>query len=70
MTRCIVTLRFLNCGPDLVHGLSGDTRRGTKQMAKLKLSKAGLAEDALKSATYHQGLCEINLLGDPSLPVR
>ena len=36
----------------------------------LAAAKAGLAEDALESATYHQGLCEINLLGDPSLPVR
>lgn len=36
----------------------------------LATAKAGLAEDAARSATYHQGLCEINLLGDPSLPVR
>jgi len=36
----------------------------------LAISKAGLAEDAAKSATYHQGMCEINLIGDPSLPVR
>lgn len=36
----------------------------------LSISKASLADDAEKSATYHQGMCEINLLGDPSLPVR
>ena len=36
----------------------------------LALSKAGLAKDAGKSATYHQGMCELNLLGDPSLPVK
>ncbi len=36
----------------------------------LAISKAGLADDAEKSATYHQGMCELNLLGDPSLPVR
>ena len=36
----------------------------------LAISKAGLADDATKSSTYHQGMCEINLLGDPSLPVR
>lgn len=36
----------------------------------LAISKAGLANDARKSATYHQGICELNLLGDPSLPVR
>ncbi|MEP4077088.1 C25 family cysteine peptidase [Haloferula sp.] len=35
----------------------------------LALAKAGLADDARKSANYHQCLCEINLLGDPSLPV-
>ena len=33
-------------------------------------SKLQLAEDAEKSATYHQGICELNLLGDPTLPVR
>ena len=33
-------------------------------------SKARLAKDAATSATYHQGICEINLLGDPSLPFR
>ncbi|MDG1073227.1 MAG: hypothetical protein P8P32_16575 [Akkermansiaceae bacterium] len=26
--------------------------------------------DARKSATYHQGICEINLLGDPTLQVK
>jgi hypothetical protein len=36
----------------------------------LALSKADLAVDARKSATYHQGICELNLLGDPTLPVR
>ncbi len=36
----------------------------------LAASKAGLAKDAEKSATYHQGMCELNLLGDPTLPVR
>lgn len=36
----------------------------------LAAAKAGLASDAVKSANYHQGLCELNLLGDPSLPVR
>lgn len=36
----------------------------------LALSKAGFAKDSEKSATYHQGICELNLLGDPSLPVR
>lgn len=36
----------------------------------LATAKAELADDAEKSATYHQGICEINLLGDPSLPVR
>jgi len=36
----------------------------------LATAKAHLAKDGKKSATYHQGLCEINLLGDPSLPVR
>lgn len=33
-------------------------------------SKASLADDAVKSATYHQGICEINFFGDPTLPVR
>lgn len=36
----------------------------------LALPKAGLSDDAKKSATYHQGICELNLLGDPTLPVR
>ncbi len=27
-------------------------------------------DDARKSATYHQGICEINLLGDPTLQVK
>jgi len=36
----------------------------------LAISKAGLADDAVKSATYHQGMCELNLLGDPSLEVK
>lgn len=36
----------------------------------LAVSKLGLAEDAEMSATYHQGICELNLLGDPSLPVQ
>ncbi len=36
----------------------------------LAISKAGLAKDAEKSATYHQGMCELNLFGDPSLPVK
>jgi len=36
----------------------------------LARSKADLAKDAIKSATYHQGMCELNLLGDPTLPVR
>lgn len=36
----------------------------------LATSKAGLASDAEKSATYHQGICELNLLGDPTLPMR
>ena len=36
----------------------------------LATAKAGLADDAVKSATYHQGICEINLLGDPTLPVQ
>ena len=36
----------------------------------LAISKAGMAKDAEKSATYHQGMCELNLFGDPSLPVR
>jgi hypothetical protein len=36
----------------------------------LALSKAGLAADSEKSATYHQGMCELNLLGDPTLQVR
>ena len=29
-----------------------------------------LVDDARKSATYHQGICEINLLGDPTLQVK
>ncbi len=36
----------------------------------LALAKKKLGEDAKKSATYHQGICEINLLGDPTLFVR
>ncbi len=36
----------------------------------LSIAKASLAADAIRSAAYHQGLCEINLLGDPTLPVR
>lgn len=36
----------------------------------LAKAKADLADDAEKSATYHQGICELNLLGDPTLPVR
>ncbi len=36
----------------------------------LSAAKASLADDAKRSATYHQGLCELNLLGDPTLPVR
>ncbi len=32
--------------------------------------KSEQAADAVKSATYHQGICELNLLGDPTLPVR
>ena len=36
----------------------------------LATAKAGLADDAVKSATYHQGICELNFLGDPTLPVR
>ena len=47
-------------------GLGG---KATTGMALAK-SKAGLADDAVKSATYHQGICEINLLGDPTLQVK
>jgi len=36
----------------------------------LAAAKKKLGEDAKKSATYHQGVCEINLLGDPSLTVK
>lgn len=36
----------------------------------LATSKSNLADDAKKSATYHQGICELNLLGDPTLKVR
>ena len=45
---------------------------GEKKSAGLALAtaKAGLADDAKKSATYHQGICELNLLGDPTLSVR
>ena len=32
--------------------------------------KSEQADDAVKSATYHQGICELNLLGDPTLQVR
>jgi len=47
-------------------GLGGKTTTGLA----LAKSKAGLADDARKSATYHQGICEINLLGDPTLQVK
>ncbi|MDB4436204.1 C25 family cysteine peptidase [Akkermansiaceae bacterium] len=47
-------------------GLGGKQTTG---MALAK-SKAALADDAKKSATYHQGICEINLLGDPTLIVK
>ncbi len=45
---------------------------GEKKTAGLALAtaKAGLADDAKKSATYHQGISELNLLGDPTLPVQ
>ena len=33
-------------------------------------AKASLADDSEQSAVYHQGMCELNLLGDPTLPVR
>ncbi len=36
----------------------------------LMTTKAGMAEDAKKSATFHLCLCELNLLGDPTLPLR
>lgn len=49
-----------------VAALSGNKTVGEA----IATAKAGLADDAEKSATYHQGVCEINLLGDPSLPVR
>ena len=47
-------------------GLGGKTTTGFA----LAKSKAGLADDARKSATYHQGICEINLLGDPTLQMK
>jgi hypothetical protein len=34
------------------------------------LVKAGMAEDARKSASFHLCLCELNLLGDPTLSLR
>lgn len=36
----------------------------------LMTTKAALTEDAKKSATYHMCLCELNLLGDPTLDLR
>jgi hypothetical protein len=49
--------------------VAGLGEKATTGMSLMK-SKAGLAEDAKKSATYHQGICELNLLGDPTLPVK
>jgi hypothetical protein len=36
----------------------------------LMTAKAGMAEDARKSANFHLCLCELNLLGDPTLDLR
>ena len=47
-----------------------DEKNGKNAGYALATSKANLAKDAEKSATYHQGICELNLLGDPTLPVK
>lgn len=49
--------------------ISALAEKSSTGLALMK-SKASLAADAKKSATYHQGICEINLLGDPTLPVK
>lgn len=38
--------------------------------AAMMLVKAGMAKDAQKAATFHLCLCELNLLGDPTLSLR
>lgn len=49
--------------------VAGLGEKATTGLSLMK-AKAGLSKDARKSATYHQGICELNLLGDPSLPVK
>ena len=48
------------------HGLSGEVRTGQALM----LAKRDLIPEAEKSPSYHLGICELNLLGDPTLRFR
>lgn len=48
------------------HGLKDHRTTGEALMR----AKAGMADDARKSASYHLCLCELNLLGDPTLDMR
>ncbi len=48
------------------HGIGQKVSAG----AAIMLVKAGMAEDARKSASFHLCLCELNLLGDPTLSLR
>jgi len=48
------------------HGLGSQRTTGEALM----LAKAGLVEDARKTARYHLCICELNLLGDPTLDFR
>ncbi|MDA7979357.1 MAG: C25 family cysteine peptidase [Pirellulales bacterium] len=48
------------------HGLGQGVTTGEAMMH----SKADMAEDAVKSASYHLCICELNLLGDPTLDMR
>ena len=49
-----------------IEGLSGDLTTGEA----LARAKAGLAKDAKANEGYHWVLCELNLLGDPTLDMR
>jgi hypothetical protein len=48
------------------HGIGQKVSTG----AAIMLVKAGMAEDARTSAAFHLCLCELNLLGDPTLSLR
>lgn len=44
--------------------------QGCRYFDRRLFHQSDLVDNARKSATYHQGICEISLLGDPTLQVK